>query len=218
MKKILIATAVATALVSGAAIAKPGAYVGLNLGLGGMDTPKWDTNKLPANTSDKEERGGLAGRIDAGYLWGQGPFNYGVEMGFASYANNTYKISSGSASEELKYSGYNVDLLGVAQYNFTPNWNIFGKAGVAYVHQKTEISVADGGLSATPFSKSENKLLPEVAIGGGYQFANGLGLNLTVSHIFGSKPHAWTDTGNTEDNMTSVASVNMLTFGISYNF
>jgi outer membrane immunogenic protein len=209
MKKILVITTAATILASGAVIAKPGTYIGANLGIGGIQTKKMDTEGL---SNYKFNINGLAGRVNAGHLFGQNSFNYGIEVGYAMYQSNKYTIGD---TASFIYKGYNIDILGVAQYNFNSNWNIFSKAGVAYVHQKTTTSE---DKFFNPYTDSKNKFLPEVAIGGGYEFDNGLGLNLTFSHIFGNNPEQFNSVNMTRDNLNKVASVNMLTLGINYKF
>ncbi|KLV36953.1 outer membrane protein [Piscirickettsia salmonis] len=168
MKALIKLTAITALLISASALAaKPGAYIGLNLGYGGMDTPSVNfKNKYPGVHSYSHSSRGFAGRINAGYLWNQGSLNYGVELGYATYANSKYSVTNKDDTRTLKYSGTNIDLLGVIQYNFTPNWNIFAKAGLAYVTQKTS------GSNAFKLEfESNNKVLSEVALGAGYEFA-----------------------------------------------
>lgn len=76
MKGLLIVVGVLSSLVCGSAMAKAGPYIGVNIGSGGMDTPKLEINQ----TSSYELRG-LAGGIDAGYLWQTQQLEYGVELG-----------------------------------------------------------------------------------------------------------------------------------------
>ncbi|MGJ3501412.1 hypothetical protein PsalN5692_01910 [Piscirickettsia salmonis] len=98
-----------------------------------MDTPSADfKNKYPNIYNYSHSSRGFAGRINTGYLWNQGSLNYGVELGYATYANSKYSVTNKDDTRTLKYSGNNIDLLGVIQYNFTPNWNIFAKVSLAY--------------------------------------------------------------------------------------
>uniref|UniRef100_UPI0039F7148C outer membrane protein n=1 Tax=Piscirickettsia salmonis TaxID=1238 RepID=UPI0039F7148C len=200
--------AISTLAISTFALAtNPGVYIGLNLGYGGMDTPKLTQDTFKSEVRSSASLRGFSGRVNAGYLWSKNSINYGAELGYATYENNQYSAWNAKGRRfNVIYSGYNIDLLGVIQYDFTPNWNILGKAGVAYVSQKTT-----GGFTRT--NDNKNTILPEIALGAGYKFANGVGLNLTASHIFGSQP-----TALGKDNINKIASVDMITVGISYSF
>ncbi|UKA11928.1 outer membrane protein [Photobacterium damselae] len=198
MKGLLIVVGVLSSLVCGSAMAKAGPYIGVNIGSGGMDTPELEINQ----TSSYELRG-LAGGIDAGYLWQTQQLEYGVELGFDTYAKNKYRIGD---SFYMDYKGYNLDLLGVAKYNFSSQWNVFGKAGLAYVNQKLTV---DGlGLSG----KNKNEIKPKVSLGFGYDFTPELGMNAEFSHVFAA------DANSLKSDGTKVASVNMLTLGMQYRF
>ncbi|WIH24962.1 outer membrane protein [Photobacterium damselae] len=196
MKGLLIVAGVLSSLVCGNAMAKAGPYIGVNIGSGGMDTPELEGNQ----TSSYELRG-LAGGIDAGYLWQTQQVEYGVELGFDTYAKNKYRIGD---AFRMDYKGYNLDLLGVAKYNFSSQWNVFGKAGLAYVNQK--LTVDDFG------SKNKNEIKPKVALGFGYDFTPELGMNAEYSHVFAA------DANSLKSDGTKVASVNMLTLGVQYRF
>lgn len=186
--------------------AAAGPYIGIALGTGGMDTPELtDTMKSFGNYS--ENLRGFAGRGYLGYLFGE-DFKYGAELGFSLYPDNKY--SAGAAN--WKYSGYNFDLLAILKYNFS-NFNIFGKAGGAFVSQKFDF---DNNSRAIFYNTTKNKLLPEIAVGLGYDFKRNFGIDITYSHIFGEK----LDYNNlrTWDDWSPAVSVNMLTLGLTYHF
>ncbi|HIF9218023.1 TPA: outer membrane protein [Photobacterium damselae] len=198
MKGLLIVAGVLSSLVCGNAMAKAGPYIGVNIGSGGMDTPDLEVNQ----TSSYELRG-LAGGIDAGYLWQTQQVEYGVELGFDTYAKNKYRIGD---FFHMDYKGYNLDLLGVAKYNFSSQWNVFGKAGLAYVNQKLTVD----GLGL--IGKNKNEIKPKVALGFGYDFTPELGMNAEYSHVFAG------DANSLKSDGTKVASVDMLTLGVQYRF
>ncbi|AKP74113.1 OmpA-like transmembrane domain protein [Piscirickettsia salmonis] len=214
MKAIIKLTAITALLISASTLAtKPGAYIGLNLGYGGMDTPNLDLTKINNIANDSHSTRGLAGSINAGYLWNKGALNYGFELGYSTYANNQYTAVSVGKKYNFTYSGSSLDLLGVVQYNINPNWNIFGKAGLSYVSQKT---TGDGILSLAADSKS--KMRPKFALGAGYGFDNGIGLNVMASHTFGTKPQVSNNIISIKDDVNKVAPIDMITVGITYNF
>ncbi|WP_230675773.1 outer membrane protein [Piscirickettsia salmonis] len=205
-----------TLLISASALAaKPGAYIGLNLGYGGMDTAQLTKNSFRNEASSSASLRGFAGRINAGYLWSQSSLNYGIELGYATYANNQYSaLGKNGEKYNFTYKGYNIDLLGIAQYNFNPNWNIFAKVGIAYASQTTS-----GSSEFSHMFANKGRLLPKVALGLGYEFTNGIGLNLTASHIFGNQSTFDGNNNQTiKNNLNKVSPVDMVTVGISYNF
>ncbi|ALA24729.1 hypothetical protein AVI51_01470 [Piscirickettsia salmonis] len=216
MKTVLKLTAMTALLISTSALAtKSGAYIGLNLGYGGMDTAQLTKNSFRNEVSSSASLRGFAGRINAGYLWSQSSLNYGIELGYATYANNQYSaLGKNGEKYNFTYKGYNIDLLGIAQYNFSPNWNILAKAGVAYVSQTTS-----GSNEFSHVFANKSKLLPEVALGLGYEFTNGIGLNLTASHIFGNQStFAGNNNQTIKNNLNKVSPVDMVTVGVNYNF
>ncbi len=202
MKKLIKLAAIAFTATS-IAHAAPGAYIQAQGGIGGMDTKKvsnWNYNL----------REGLAYRLSAGYLFGESNFNYGLEAGYESYPNNTYDLSILNA----KYSGSNVDVLGVAKYSFSPDatgFYVVGKAGAAYITQKTELSIANVNV----YNDTESAIKPEAAIGVGYDFTKNLGLDVSYSHIFAGQANP---DGATENSVTQISSVNTLMVGLSYHF
>lgn len=190
-----------------------GPYIGISGGIGGMDTPKLsDYAKSASGNYSESLRSGVAGRAYAGYLFGDS-LKYGLEVGGAFYPNNKYSLGIVGSSMKWTYSGYNVDVLGVLRQSFS-NFNIFAKAGLAYTWQKLESqSVFPAGQTT---SISTSKVLPEVAVGFGYDFTPNFGANLAYSHIFGNKPDSLPSVNSS--NLNRVASVNMLTLGLNYHF
>ncbi|MBN1684908.1 MAG: outer membrane beta-barrel protein [Gammaproteobacteria bacterium] len=177
-----------------------GPYVGIQAGIGGLDT-KFPSDKKAALSSYSERvRKGAAARLFAGYLWGNNRLQYGAEIGVARYPNNIYKIMIIAPEEEepiqvnlkLTYQDYdNIDLLGVVRYTFPFKMNLFAKAGAAYVTQKAkatgfveeekdkiEIPVTD--------SYTEHRELLKAAVGIGCNMIKNLEVHLTYSHIFGA--------------------------------
>ncbi len=186
----------------GLAYAAPGAYVQVQGGVGGMDTK--DISTHDSGFTSIHLRDGLAYRVSGGYLFGQSNLTYGLEMGYASYADNTYKTYSYLAD---RYTGSNVDLLAVAKYHFNPaatGFYVQGKAGAAYVMQENKVNVA-GYYS---YTDTEKQLKPELAVGAGYDINQHIGVDVSYSHIFADN--------NTLS--TSIASVNTLMAGVSYHF
>ncbi|MCL9780167.1 porin family protein [Vibrio sp. S4M6] len=218
MKKLKLGFLLSTLLASAASYAAPGAYVGVNLGSGRMDTPDVDLASLATGgaTSASDELGGGAGSIDLGYLWGQEKLNYGIELGASKYADNKYTVNYVGETLNRTYKGYNVDLMGVIKYNFESRYNVFAKGGAAYTSQEFDVDKA--GVLNNHSSDKNHKILPKIELGVGYDYQNGFGVNVAYSHIFGDSPAAFTDSNATADDLNKVASVDMFTIGVTYRF
>ncbi|WP_108651570.1 outer membrane protein [Dongshaea marina] len=214
MKKIAVVAALAGAMACGSAMAQVSPYVGLNFGVGGMQMDDILSSNIANSSSDV---GGAAGGVNVGFLAGHTPFQYGAEMGYYTYADNTYHYSSPFGSLHVlngKYQGHYIDLLGVGKYSFSNGWNIFGKAGAAYVTQ--ELTLSSDTVSGE-YDKTEHKLLPKLAIGVGYDFTPNWSASVEMSQVFGDKPAQFGSAGS-EDDYNKVASVGMLTMGVAYHF
>lgn len=210
--------------------AVPGFYMGVGLGYGGMNTPELNgTDKMGPISyrldGSTEKIHGIAGQIYAGYLWAiphtQG-LKAGLETGFNSYAKNRYTLMwlFGFGQTDWTYSGYNIDLLGVARYNVAnTGFNIFGKAGAAYVSQTFTMNDNIAWIYSGPTtSNTAHKVLPKVALGVGYDFNQNVGINLIYDHIFGAQPCHISDPHRSVSKMNQVASVSTFTTGITYHF
>lgn len=214
MKTKLLIIATAAALMGASVYAAPAAtttksitgapYIGAQIGFGGMQTPKLD-----ANDGVIYNVGGVAGGVYGGYLFNMSKqFKLGAELGYKTYANNTYGDSN---TAEAVYDGSYIDLLANAQYFFNDNFSLIGKAGLASVSQKETLSAV--GLVTK--SNSVSSVLPEVALGLGYKFNTNLGLNLTYNAVLGQSISE-KDMGDLSNE--KVVSVNTIMLGLNYSF
>ncbi len=197
MKKTLLVGLVVSSLAL-SAHAAPGFYIGAGAGIGGMDTKKADVSGVSTKL-----RSGVAYRASLGYLMGEGNLNYGAELGYTGYPDNTYS----GYGVKVDVSGRTVDLLGVGKYNFSETdtgFFLVGKAGAAVVSQKTTVK----GFGPT-YSKSKTAVKPELAVGAGYNVNKNVALDVTLAHVFGT---------NSATSASEIASVNTLMAGVSYNF
>jgi len=194
-----------------------GAYFGIGAGFGGMNTPKLSSaDKALGNGSYSEHLRGFAARPYAGYLWANNNWRYGVEAGYLYYPENKYTWDAGTNKSTLKYNGYAIDLLGVGKYVFDNGFNVFAKAGAAYTYQKTKFT-NNMGTALGSFSKSETKVLPELAGGVGYDFNQNFGMDVTLAHLFGNNPKNLSKATQKSD-LTRVADVNTIMLGFTYHF
>lgn len=193
-----------------------GPYLGFQAGIGGMDTKKLSKETKTAFPDEHKQAidNRAIGRISGGYSWVQDFFQYGLEIGFMAYEDNTYRLNNeGCAQHKYKYEGHTVDLLAVIQYYLANNFSAIGKVGPAYVTQKFEQEIAP------KTSQSKHKLLPEVSIGISYGFNQNWSVDLTYSHIFGKSPKEFADVSydiDSKDLYKNVASVNALMIGVQY--
>lgn len=112
-------------------------YIGINLGIGGIEAPDADIDGM----NYSQESGKFAWGLNSGVLFNaemNNKFQYGAEVSYSSYATNETRIEN----LRFDYDGYNVAALGVAKYNFNKKWSIFGKAGAAYTVQELSSNVS----------------------------------------------------------------------------
>lgn len=186
--KLKVATlSLFTALVTTNTIAAPGPYVSAQLGYG-------DTNISDFSTS---ESSGLAGRLAAGYQIN--PY-FAAELGWTGFSNAEASDTSSAASSEgivtatadttVKTSA--LDLVGKATYPVNDKMDIYGKLGVAYVMQTTNV---DGTLTIasqlSPVTEvygvsdnyNEYAWLPTFGIGANYHFTPRLAADVSYNRI-----------------------------------
>ncbi|OGO91448.1 MAG: hypothetical protein A3F10_02185 [Coxiella sp. RIFCSPHIGHO2_12_FULL_42_15] len=241
MKKVLLT---ATALVSlGAASfamagsveqpahqdSKGGLYVGVGAGWGALTTPSdfYNSGLNSSLTSSFQKENGFAGRVNLGYLFSvSNNVLLGLETGYIYLPETTNTlVTNANPSQTLKQEynpRYVLDLLGVAKVYVTNQINLFGKAGLAYVSQEYTTSVVTAGNGALVSSYStKQKVLPEVAVGAGYNITDNLEANITYAHAFGSENNAQiTDLTSATpiSNKNVIPSFNTVMAGLNYTF
>ncbi len=162
------------ALTPAFAFAMPGPYATLQAGV----------NMVNASNSVQNSTVGFAGGAAAGYLWGNNVFNFGLEADALAYPNSNSSKDVGGffAGHDVQssYDGYNLSLLGVIRYAFTPSFDGFIKAGGAYVSQQLSITV---GGNTTTYGE-QHTFAPELAGGVGYMVTQNLEANIEWDHVF----------------------------------
>ncbi len=147
---------------------------------------KAEAGKASTETFLGDSVDGFAGRLSAGYLFGENKFNYGVETGvlaFPHLSGREYTWFFNTYYADKTVSGYNVDLLGVLKYTFDSNFLIFTKLGVAYTHQDITESDSVNMPTQTENRYTSNSIRPEVALGIGFQLSPHAEVDLTASAI-----------------------------------
>jgi len=136
MKKRAIA-AFLLALSSGIASAqsassKPGWYAGLDLGRSRLGVDGSDIDGALANQgalgSSSLDQSDTSFGINGGFRFNR---NFAVEAAWERLGDFSYSSSTGTDTIDGKFKANAVSLAGVGIYPFTPNWSIYGKAGIA---------------------------------------------------------------------------------------
>lgn len=115
-------------------------------------------------------------RIFGGYLWGKpGSLRYGVEAGVGFLA----PVKREFESFRLEYRAFQMDALGVAEFYFTKNWDIFAKGGAAYSRQNLSIH-------ARHYSDSVHydQVTPKAVYGIGYNLHKDINMSFACEHNF----------------------------------
>ncbi|ODN42318.1 outer membrane protein [Piscirickettsia litoralis] len=208
MKKILIAASVAAALgVSGTAMAGGGAlgmpaghHVYLEGALGYVNQQDLPNAATGVSKDDKN----IGGRVAVGYMYDLNPmWGIGAELGWGYYGKTEY--SAGGNSLNLKSTAWDVSAVGT--WHINPQFDLFGKAGMAY-----EDFNGSGTVGGQSLSGDNKEWKPLLGIGVGYNFNPNLQLNLTYTHIFGD------DMSSGVISDSDVATVNSVLLGVRYTF
>ncbi len=246
MKKLLLTTA-AVLTLSAATFAMAGGidqpaqnqgpqggfYVGGGLGYANQVLP---SNIVAANSkliggfsfaNTKHQFNNFSVGAHVGYLAKVAQnFLAGAEVGYTYLPKSKYTFDEtrGTVSPAINnkgvgvnYSDYAFSLLAVGKYYVTSEFNVFGKAGIAYVNQSISVNRAATSTShASTSSVTAEKILPEAAVGVGYNLTPSVELTAQYSRIFGRKVHTQSSVAAIEANR--IPSANIVMVGANYYF
>ncbi|MCS5712254.1 outer membrane protein [Candidatus Berkiella aquae] len=117
------------------------------------------------------------GRIGAGYLWDVNPC---TELGLEGGVQGYQKLRESYNNVEASLRRYSIDVLGVVDYYPTVHgFDLFAKAGAAYIREKATIHLDHFDASAR-----KGAVVPKAVIGAGYDIINNVNVNLALSHEF----------------------------------
>jgi len=207
MKKMTkIGTVVATFLIAGVANAiTPGAYVGVGAGASILRTP--DINNTTPGVSTSQKRGGLGGRLFAGYNFTS---NFGLEAAYAAYASSTAKASIGNISASEKNSLNALSLVGKAYLPISDTGlNAYVLGGLAEVRSQERVTGHNIPASLTG-TTTTNNLRPTYGIGMSYDLPSHMTTNVELSRIQGS--------GNMKTSDSAIPNADMISLNLGYNF
>jgi len=119
------------------------------------------------------------GRVAAGYSWDKNDsLKYGLEIGLqAAPDSNCYKYA-----EHISLSMVSLDVFGVLDFYFHPNFDLFAKLGIATTREKSSSHYHQYHYSDVDYNTSV-----EAALGIGYNIYKHLNLNLTYYYDFGNQ-------------------------------
>jgi OOP family OmpA-OmpF porin len=206
-KFAILSATLASALVIGSAAqaATPGAYAGAGLGYSRLETPNYFKD-VPNNafvfTSDK--RGGIGGRVFAGYNFNK---YFGVEGAYTHFASSKNTISVTSVGNvKLTNSLVAASIVGKAYLPVEQNVNLYALGGLARVS-----STLEGKSTFTNAGKTvTRKYRPVYGVGVSYDVNSQVTTSLEFSRIEGS--------GNLKTSEKAIPNADLISFNVSYNF
>lgn len=224
-KKVLSTTVLGVSAlgVMAANAAAPGVYVTGQLGYAnthmGSKTNIADINKkIPAssvvtpNDADDKDLGnnGLAGRIALGYQFNQ---NFAVEAGYLGLSQRKVDGVAYEGTNKLgamKLQQNVIDLLAKGIVPICDKFNLYGKAGLAYINTDMKATVQTiPAATRTGLNDAANvarhKLAPEVALGASYDITPNVSVDTSWTHIQAVGKNR---TGN----------IDFVAVGLGYNF
>lgn len=168
VKLSIVASVAALVLSSSAFAAQTGAFAGVDLGYGATHYSVNDFSVPGASVSVKKT--GLAYGINGGYNFNN---YFGVEAEANRDASVKTTVTLGSETKSLTAKTYDIDVLADGYLPVGDNFDLIGKAGMAYV--RTSID----GLSQT-----QTNYRPKLAVGAGYTATDNVYVSATYSRIF----------------------------------
>lgn len=155
------------------AMASP--YVSGQFGIYGTS----DSNNAYDNLFHYKSR--TTGRIGAGYLWSVNPC---TELGLEGGVQGYQKIREQYTVTDASLRRYSIDALGVVDYRPIQRFNVFAKAGAAYVREKISIHT-----TRYDYSGAKGTVVPKAVIGAGYDVLENVNLNLSVGQEYKRHHH-----------------------------
>jgi outer membrane immunogenic protein len=189
----LVAAAVAASVISVAAFAAESATqlpqqkvdMGINAAYAWLNAPSSDS----INTG-KKHVGHIGYGASVGYGYQIVPKLYlGADLGYQDNGRTKYNDSTSGqlgANNNVKVKSKMVTLLASADYFVTPNWDVIGKVGPAYVWQ----TVSYTNSSSSSVSNKTHKVRPYVSLGTGYHFDNNMSVSVAYDHLFGANKNS----------------------------
>ncbi len=122
-----------------------------------------------------------------------------LELDYDHNGRNQYTGSGGAGDQgTLNINSSDVALLGAFNSVWDNGFNMFVKAGPAYVKQKANLtsSAYINGTQISAFNNDHYSIQGKFVAGVGYKLTQMLNSYLSVSYTSGSSRHAWSQTSN----------------------
>jgi OOP family OmpA-OmpF porin len=184
----------------------PGLYVGLQAGVAKADYGNSVKDRVDEVRNHDSTEGGAALRVLTGWNFNQ---YFAAEAGYNFLPTNDYSTStpvSGNQVTDFKEKTYAVDLVGKASLPLNEHFDIYAKAGGAYV--KAKANETPSGYEATTSS-----IEPTYGLGVAYHVNQNVGLDASWTQIYGKD--SYTDSDPTTLNTPLI---NFLGLGVNYKF
>lgn len=218
LKKILVGAAVlgltAAALANGNGVSTiaapvsdfdPGFVIGLQAGLGSAGWYRLkDSEKIENDNS-------LAGRLYVGYDFTK---NWGAELGYVYFGSKTtIKSNDGNNTQYSDIRTQIIDLVGVGTIPIVDSFDIYGKAGLAYLMSK---GIKSGGNNSVGDNDKQNNVGVALGIGADYYFTDNIWMDLSwTTYLTGKKFGKY---GSTTSVGNYQPDANFYAIGIGYDF
>lgn len=199
LKKIFITTiltASACAVMNANAALPVGFYVSGQVGY--ADTHM--KSQPPSGAGIAFGNDGLAGRLAMGYKITP---NFALELGYLQLSEGKLSIPREGTHSNKQHA---IDVAAKGMLPITPNVNIYGKLGVAYL--TTNLQLINGNVTKDLNDKegiAKHVWAPEVAVGMGYDITRNVTVDTSLTHI--------QTMGNNRP-----GNIDFLAVGIAYNF
>ena len=162
------------------------------------------THNGASGLSSHDTGNGNQWRLQGGYQFNP---NLAIEAGYIDFGTAKYKATyaGGTAHGSLKAGGF--DVVGLALIPLSPDFSIFGKAGLVYANVKSSLS-ANGPAALASESNSTHVARPLLGVGASYKVAQNVDLRADFDHVSGLGKSS--TTGKMNDNLFSI--------GVAYHF
>lgn len=141
---------------------------------------------IPNNAKDTNlVNNGLAGRLAIGYQFNQ---NFAVETGYLQLGQKNVSGAIGNNPIKLQLRQNVIDLVGKGIYPVYDKFNVYAKAGIAYVNSPIDAKETTNGIPVTAnlnnaVNIAKHKFAPEVAVGASYDITPNVSVDTSWTHI-----------------------------------
>ncbi|EDP45932.1 outer membrane beta-barrel protein [Rickettsiella grylli] len=198
LKKIMAISLGFSALsIATAHATTPGAYIEGQLGYAHTGTRF--IKPFPSGKVDSKYQGGLAGRVAIGYQFNP---NLAAEMGYLQLADQEAKLKS-PVNQSITINQHAFDLVGKGILPLSDKFNLYAKAGVAYLVTDLSGDTINQHSIIKPVAKQS--WAPEAGIGLTYNVTPNMFIDTAFTHI---QPIGKNKPSN----------INMATIGLGFTF